>query len=804
MAIGISGTRRTKDALLVHVHLSGDATDSTLSARVTTSEGAELPARVVRGEEEGDWFLSLAGLQVTQVLALTARSAEGDTVEELTHKLGSLSSRLPSPGNVVRRRGAHALSHQEAAASMLGAWDVSVDRLVETRDGYDICHGHAVLLADDLSSTQGDVRVTILDARGQDACGDPWICLADETAQLTDHPGFYVRRIEFSLKVPTAVTSLVAWVRPVEEGKLPAGFVSLGPRALASVRQMWKTAATSAADDTAYDTWFREAHAARPTELAMQQDSAFSRQRLFSIVSVVRTASPDELREMVDSLLEQTYEHFELVLVNSAPDNRRLASTMRGLELADARVHCVPLGADFGSAAATSEGSDAAVGDFVCLLREGDTLSPDALWCLAAALEANPHTDILYSDEDVVDHGRHVSPRFKPSWDPDLILGTNYVGGLMALRASLLGEAENMDRALDGAEWYHLVLYASERARKVIHIPRVLYHARKRTDTAAVGTASLAAGLLALRRHLDEMESHASARASARVQQGYEVGFPVPDETPLVSVIIVNRDGVASLDRCLASLREKNDYGHYEVIIVEQGSVEAATFEYYRQAEAADPRVHTIFYQGKDACGWAQLVNFGVSRAKGAYILLLAPSIEATEPGWMRRLVSLCERATTGAAGARLVRTDGTIASTGAFLSPEGPVWVDRYRFAADCSREEGALLHTVTIASGSCLMVDAAAFKKVGGMNVAFAGRYGDADLCLRLAGRGYRVVLDPQVVLTCHQPLADDEVGEATVEDLRAVGRLWESWPYGTSVVDPTMEPNIDPHSPYHALNY
>lgn len=803
MSIAIAGTRHVRDGLHVQIHLSGDATDYALTARAATQDGSELPVRVMRGEEEGDWLLSLAALQVTQVLTLTARSVDGETSEELTHKLNPLSVRIPSPVSMVRRRGAHAMQ-LAAAGGMLGEWEVAVDRLISTRDGIDVCHGHATLLSQGLATTEGDLRVSVLDARGQNVCPDSWVCLDDETTQLVGHPGFYERHIEFSLRVPAATSMFVVWVQPAEEGTLPCGFTCLGPRTAAGIRQVWKSMATSAAEDPAYDTWFNEVHAAHPMELAMQQDGAFSRQRLFSVVSVVRDATADQLRTMVDSLLEQSYEHFELVLVNSAPENRRLASAVRGLELADARVHCVPLGADFGMAAATSEGIDASVGDFVCLLREGDLLAPDALWSLAAALEANPHADILYTDEDCIEHGRHTAPRFKPDWDPDLILGTNYVGGLVALRASLLNEAETMDRALDGAQWYHLVLYASERARKVVHVPRVLYHAQRRPETAAVGTASLAAGLLALRRHLDEMQTHATARASARVQQGYEVTFPLGDEKPLVSVIIVNRDGVASLDRCLTSLRSKNDYEHYEVIIVEQGSVEAQTFEYYRKAEADDPRVHTIFYQGKDDCGWTTLVNFGVSRANGAYLLLLAPDVEATEPAWMGRLVSLCARGTTGAAGARLVRPDGTIASSGAFLSPDGPVWIDRYRLAADCAREDGALLHAVTMASGSCLMVDAQAFGKVGGMNTAFAGRYGDADLCLRLAQSGYRVVLDPQVTLACHRPLVCDDASELTSGDLRAIGGLWNSWPYGPTAVDPTVGPNVDPHTAYRALNY
>ena len=136
--------------------------------------------------------------------------------------------------------------------------------------------------------------------------------------------------------------------------------------------------------------------------------------------------------------------------------------------------------------------------------------------------------------------------------------------------------------------------------------------------------------------------SPTTARASTRVPQGFELTYELAEEQPLVSVIIVNRDCVDALDRCLTSMRELTTYENYEVIIVEQGSSQPETFDYYRRAEEVDSRVRTIFYQGHKGQNHARLVNFGVSRAKGSYLLLLAPDTEVVDGGWMERLVSLC------------------------------------------------------------------------------------------------------------------------------------------------------------------
>lgn len=802
MSIAITGTRRVQDGLYVQASLGGDAKDCLLAAHATVADGSEVPVRVLRADGEGEWLLALPSLSVTQTVVLSAVSWDGTETEQLTQKFNPIASRLTSPLGLFRRGAKPALPQVPNERDALGEWDVVVDRLVATRDGYDVCQGHATLMGAGRQSVEGALSVCILDSHGADAARTPWTCLSDVIDEVPAHPGFFERRVEFSLRVASSVTTLVVWVRPEGEGELPVGFASLGPRVTTGMRELWRVTTTCAYDDEAYDSWYAAHHAVAPAELAMQQDGSFDRGVTFSVVSVLRDASPDTLREMVDSVLEQSYGHLELVLVNSAPDDRRLGSAVRDLGLADARVRSVPLGADFGVAAATSEGIDAATGDYVCLLGEGDLIAPDALWCLARAIEANPVADLLYTDEDCVDHGRHLRPRFKPDWDPDLLTGSNYLGGLMAVRTELLRDMETMGHELDGAQGYHIALHASAQASMVCHVPRVLYHRHLSGRASAAGTTELASGLVALRAHVEALGLSATVRPSTRVQQSFELSYDLEEQEPLVSVIIVNRDGVASLDRCLTSIRVHTTYGSYEVIIVEHGSADPETFAYYRKAEEDDERVRTIFYQDEGPSSQARLVNFGASRAKGAYLLLLTPDVEVVEDGWMTRLVSLCARPDTAIVGARLVRADGTIAFNGAFLSSHGPMALDRYQLASDVNQPEAALLHRVTLVSDSCMMADATTFRLVGGFSVAFDGAYGDADLCLRVARGGSKVVLDPQVSLRCHRPFSADGPGRRDTADLRAVGHLWESWPFGPASVDPTMGPNLSHLSVYRVL--
>lgn len=793
MAIEFGRARREGALLRMTVRLTDEAADCSLRARATTQQGDKVPVCARPGEDEGEWQLEVAALSVTQTIEAVASSWEGTEVERATQRVNPLATRLGVGAS--RRRGTAGTSHDVA----LGFWTVVVDRLVRTADGVDVCQGHATLVGAGRQEVEGAVQVRLLDARGDDAAIGEWLCLDDTIAAHPGHPGFFVRRLEFSVRVSPTTTSLVVWVEPAGEHGLPEGFCHLAPRAVAMLREAWRTHATPAAEDETYDEWYRTRHAARPMELAMQRETSFDYEPLMSVVVVVREADPAHLRETVESVLDQTYAKLELVLVSAATIDRRLATTARSLELSDARVRSVPLAADFGVAASTSEGVDAAVGEFACLVAEGDLLAPDALYCVVAELQHGSAPDLLYTDEDRVGPSGHSHPTFKPDWDPDLLLSCNYVGGLMVVRTSVIAELETMGSDLDGAHDYRMALYASARAKGVCHVPRVLYHMRDARTTRG-GVTSAAANLAALRADEAVRTSGALVRASSRVPAGHEVTYEVQGE-PLVSVIIPNCDNVASLDRCLASVRALTSYAHYEVIVVEHGSVEPETFEYYRRAEREDERVRTVYVQGGEARDEAHVLDFGISRAKGDYLLLLGSDVEVTDAGWMTRLLSLCQRHGVGAVAARTVRPDGTVWECGLSLSQTGLVVCERHRDTHDGGHlDRGLLLHGVTAASASCLLVRADAYRELGGMGKGFPEGYCTPDLCLRLRNRGYRVVLDPQVMLT--RRCASGEVGERTADDVRAIGRLWGAWPYGRSAADATGNPNLDPQSPYGAL--
>ena len=800
MSIVVAATKRAKGRLFVQVQLGDEARDCRLLAQAQGPEGSRVPLVCRPEADEGVWTLMLPSLSVTQSVKMAAVSADGATVEEQTTKFGPLSARVTNPLQAMWTSVRSSWQPPDERAAM-GEWNVWVERLIPTRSGQEICQGHARLLVDEQSAAEGNVCVHALDAHGHDITAEPWITLCDEVRPAQAYPGYWERYVEFSLRVPGSTTALAVWVSPLEDAGLPDGFALLTPRVVASLREAWRSLTVSAYDDDAYDAWFTGTHAASESELAMQRAAVPELPVTFSVVCVAREAQPDELRASVDSVLAQTYGNYELVLVNAAPNNHRLESAVRGMELADARVRFVPLAADFGPAAALSEGIDAATGTFVCPLAEGDLLAGDALWCLASAVAEKPNADLLYTDEDEIVRGHHVHPIFKPDWDVDLLLGYPYLGGLLCVRKELLHDMETMDTLLDGAEAYRLALYAAERAQTVVHVPRVLYHVCGTSDGKPRGAAGQASALVALRQHL--ADAPVVPRASLRVAGGFDLTYELPEEPPLVSVIVLNRDRVASLERCLTSLRACMGYPRYEVIVVENGSKQSETFAYYRSAEESDEHVRTIYYQVDDIFDEASLVNFGVSRAQGELLLLLHNDVELTDQGSVSRLASLCLRPGTGAASARTLRVDGTIECCGMALSAEGPLALRHHQLAADESDPALSLLHATTMVPGTCLMVRRDAFDEVGGMRLECGSRLGVEDLCLRLWGRGYRVVLEPQVSVVHHRPLAADALPvQERARRYQAVGRLWDVWPFSAQATDPMLGALAEPSSAYRSL--
>ena len=304
----------------------------------------------------------------------------------------------------------------------------------------------------------------------------------------------------------------------------------------------------------------------------------------------------------------------------------------------------------------------------------------------------------------------------------DLLRCNNYICHLLTIRKSLLDTLVPNTPEFDGAQDHNLTLQAVEKARRVWHVPRILYHWRiSPTSTAGNNNSkpyAVSAGMKAVGNHLKRLGIQAEVR-EPRVAYNYVVNYLPPADTPLVSVIIPTCDHSEMLRRCLDSIFEKTQYENYEIILVENNSIDPKTFAYYDEVcKAHSGIVRVITWNGE--FNFSAIINYGVEAARGEYLLLLNNDTEVITPEWISRLVGLCSRKDVGAAGVRLWYPDDTYQHAGVVVVgmsafhylidlPKGRD--DGYLGLGDCQRDVSAV-------TGSCLMTTRRDFTKVGGID--------------------------------------------------------------------------------------
>ncbi len=504
-------------------------------------------------------------------------------------------------------------------------------------------------------------------------------------------------------------------------------------------------------DEVPYGPWYENY---RPTgeELQAQRklslSKAYREAPLFSIlVPVYRT--PDRyLREMLDSVLNQSYPRFELCVVNADPMHEECRATLHEYAERDERIRICELKQNAGISGNTNEAIRMAKGDWICLLDHDDLLSPAALFQAARYILAHPDERMLYTDEDKIREEEHLQPNLKPDFNLDLLRSNNYITHLLFVRSDSLPEG-GMRSEFDGAQDYDFIFRCAEKCHfRVGHIPEILYHWRIHGDSTSDNPISkqyaYEAGRRAIEEHLRRMDLP-QAKVECRKDFGfYKVTYPVKG-APRVSVIIPNKDHPEMLKTCLKAVRSSG-YPNMEILIVENNSVEEATFALYRELETEkDIRV----LSWPSGFNYAAINNFAAKQAAGEYLLFLNNDIDVITPQFIEKMLGVCQRSDVGACGVRLYYPDDTYQHAGIVIGIGGIAG----SMFVDMKRGRGGYLHKAELmqdlsaVTAACMMVPAAVFEKVGGFEEKLAVAFNDVDLCLRIFEAGYLVVYDPDV---------------------------------------------------------
>lgn len=405
--------------------------------------------------------------------------------------------------------------------------------------------------------------------------------------------------------------------------------------------------------------------------------------------------------------------------------------------------------------------------DYVSFVKRGDLVERNAFFEMVCALQDG--ADAVYSDSDsyVRRDGRieYTEPLFKPDYNPDYLRSCNYIGSLFLVRVGIVrsfypdGGADRMPTAKrleDPGFCYGMILRCARRADAmggVCHVPKVLCHCLK--DPAAEG-GSWDSVHERMRRALEETVREGGPQALVEdgpLPETFHVAYQLEKE-PLVSIIIPNRDEASVLENCILSIRTRTAWKNYEIIVVENNSVQEGTFRLYRkleeQKEARIVRYPHTFH-------FSRVINEGVRNAEGEYLVLMNNDVTVRTPDWIGHLVRHVQRKEVGAAGPKLLYPDGRVQSAGIVTGLMG--FAGSMMVGADGQDPgymgRGILTQDMSAVTAACMMVRRDAFEAAGGMPDEFGVALGDVDFCLSLGDAGYRVVFEPAAVMIHHESL-------------------------------------------------
>jgi O-antigen biosynthesis protein len=479
----------------------------------------------------------------------------------------------------------------------------------------------------------------------------------------------------------------------------------------------------------------------------------------FSILTPIFDTPADVLAAMLKSVRAQRFGDWELCLVDDCSTEPHVREMLEQAQAADPRIRLSTRESNGGIVAASNDALAMATGEFVALLDHDDALHPDALAHVHEALAASPEADYVYTDEDKIDRaGHHTSPFFKPDWSPERMRTQMYTCHLSVLRRSLVEEVGGFDPEFEGSQDWDLVLRATERARQVLHVPKVLYHWRTlETSTAGDGEAkpwAFEAGTRAIQAHCERIGLPARAERDEQWPGVYHL-HPQLERQPLVSIVIptagqsreVRYESTVLISHCVRSILATSTYENYEIVVVYDTSTDPETLAELRQI--GGERLRLVGYSAP--FNFSAKINHGAVRSKGEHLLLLNDDMEVVAPDWIERMVMYSEMPGMGAVGGRLLLEDGRLQHAGILFENGGYPGHIYHGFSGEFNGYSNNVLvaQNYLAVTGACMMTSRAVFEELGGFSTTFPINYNDMDYCLKLRASGRRVVYDPDTVL-------------------------------------------------------
>ena len=475
----------------------------------------------------------------------------------------------------------------------------------------------------------------------------------------------------------------------------------------------------------------------------------------FSIVTPVYNPPAKALKACIASVCKQSFSDWEWCIVNDCSTQPHVKRILDRVAAKDSRIRVSHRATNGGIVAASQDGLDMAVGEFVALLDHDDMIPERALKLIDRELASDNEIDYLYTDEDKIDpKGRHYDIFRKPKFDPVRLRGQNYCTHFSVFRNSLLDEIGGFHAGYDGAQDYDLILRATEKARKVAHIPQILYHWRVVPGSTAgdvhAKPYAYDAGQKAVQKHFQR--SRIAATISKLSPGSYAHHF-TPEQEPFVSIVIPTRGSSARIwgvETCLVenvvtAILTKTRYTNFDIVIVRDMNENGQMV--YPFSIKDDPRISYVDFH--ESFNIARKWNIGVTASKGEIVVLLDDDTHIEDPDWLQQIVGQFQFRDIGVVGPMLLMEDGRISSGGISMKPT-PSHISRGKSSsADGWMGLHSVARTVTALSGSCLAFRRRDFELIGGFCENYKYNNADIDFCLKLSELGLRAAWTPRTAV-------------------------------------------------------
>lgn len=548
-----------------------------------------------------------------------------------------------------------------------------------------------------------------------------------------------------------------------------------------------------------------------------KESAAFQNRVLFSILVPLYNTPEEYLRDMLDSVLNQTYDNWQLCLADGSDDahayvGKVVAEYRSRSENLAKRIAYKKLDKNGGISYNTNQCLELAKGEYIAPFDHDDYLHPSVLYEYAKVINEQG-ADYLYCDETTFRESNlnhFVTIHFKPDYAIDNLRANNYICHLSCFDRKLLEGEELYRSEFDGSQDHDMILRLTDKARKIVHVPKLLYYWRSHAGSTAGNIAAKTYAIDAAKGAVaDHLRRHGFANFKITSTRAFETIFKITYEIqgdPLVSIVIANRDHAQDLKRCLTSIFEKSTYENYEIIIVENGSTEEETKRYYKEVTSGPykDRVSVVEYKYAEgeAFNYSRINNFGVSKARGEYILLLNNDTEVISLNWIEELLMYAQRDDVACVGGKLYYPDKTIQHAGIVigLGAHRTAGHVHYRQRRENLGYMGRLCYAqnMSAVTGACLMVKKRIYDELGGLDETFEVSLNDVDFCLRCRQKNYLNVFTPFAELYHYESLSrGSDVEDPHSENAKRYDREAEHfrtrWKEVIEKGDPYYNPNF-----------